>query len=240
MSTINLSKKPKINLSKGQTICLTKTGESSSEKLNKVFFGASWKGKRRVDLDASLICYDADLNIIETIYYGNKGSHNLSIQHSGDDLYGGHTNDADNETISITLNSVQSNVKYIVATLNSFSGQSFDSLSTITARIYSGKLGEPEEVLCAYTLTDNKLFKDKKAIVLGYFIRNSIWEFKADGRTSRDTRIGSIINGIAKDAISSERSIIYESTPHYEMAPVNIPSNKSWFSKIIDCILNIF
>ena len=65
MSTINLSKKPKINLSKGQTICLTKTGESSSEKLNKVFFGASWKGKRSVDLDASLICYDANFNRVK-------------------------------------------------------------------------------------------------------------------------------------------------------------------------------
>lgn len=199
---ISLSKTPKINLTKGQTINLTKDGTKDTEALLNVFFGASWGkiprlfglGSKSVDLDASLICFDKNKKVKETIYFGNRLSNNGSIRHSGDDLVGGKTADVDNETISIDLKKISNTTDYIVATLNSYSGQKFDKIPYIRLRIYTGKLGEPEEVLCAYNLENDDTFKNKTSIVLGYFYRkDSAWKFRATGSTGTSTRISGVI-----------------------------------------------
>lgn len=52
MATIDLSKKPKVILTKGAVVKLSKDGTEEGESLNKVFFGAKWgsivKGGREV------------------------------------------------------------------------------------------------------------------------------------------------------------------------------------------------
>lgn len=69
-------------------------------------------------------------------------------------------------------------------------------------RIYTGRAGRSDEVLCAYNLENNATFKGKEAIVLGYFYRSGNgWKFKADGTTSKETSIGNIARGTALEVI---------------------------------------
>lgn len=157
-----------------------------------------------VDLDASLLLYDSNKSLIDTVYFGHKRSNDGAISHSGDDLHGtaGSEKEADNETISIDLTRVTSRAQFIVAILNSYQHHKFDQIPYMKLRIYTGRAGRPDEVLCAYNLENNDTFKGKEAIVLGYFYRSGNgWKFKADGTTSKETSIGSIARGTALEVV---------------------------------------
>lgn len=232
MATVDLSKSPKVNLTKGQTVNLTKDGTENTSKLTKVFFGAKWgsivRGHKEVkggflrkllgkveevfvadttesvDLDASLLLYKDHNTVIETIYFGHKVANNGSIKHSGDDLTGTHGSEKeqDNETISIDLEKVDSRVNYIVAILNSYQHHKFNQIPYMKLRIYTGRAGKPDEVLCAYNLENNESFNGKEAVILGYFYRcEGGWKFRADGTTSTETSIGAIARGTAREVI---------------------------------------
>lgn len=219
---LNISKTPKINLTKGQSINLTKDGTEGTSNLDKVFFGANWgaikKGNKSffsklfgsdddveaVDLDASLLLYDDNNKLLEKVYFGHKVSQLGSIRHSGDDLTGdeGEPDDSDNETITIGLNSIDKKVTKVVAILNSYTHQTFDEIPYIGLRIYTGKVNDPDEVLCAYNLANDDSFAGKEAIVLGHFYRsNSGWLFKADGITSKARSIDEISKTDAKSVL---------------------------------------
>ncbi len=232
MAIVDLSKAPKVNLTKGQTVNLTKDGTSNTANLTNVFFGAKWgsivRGHKEVkdnflrkllgkveevfvpdmnesvDLDASLLLYDDNKSLVDTVYFGHKRSNDGAISHSGDDLHGtaGSEREADNETISIDLTRVTSRTKFIVAILNSYRHHKFDEIPYMKLRIYTGRAGRPDEVLCAYNLENDSTFKGKEAMVLGYFYRSGDgWKFKADGTTSKETSISAIAQGTALEVI---------------------------------------
>lgn len=233
MATVNLSKVPRVNLTKGQTVHLTKDGTDNTVGLSQIYFGAKWgsiihgqqpvKGgflKRLftrvsnalveatsvedVDLDASLLLYDDKCKCVDVVYFGQKMSRDCAIKHSGDDLTGtaGSERDQDNETISINLPKITSKVNYIVAILNSYRHHKFDEIPYMKLRIYTGKLGKPEEILCAYDVQNNESFKGKEAIVLGHFYRTAAgWKFQADGTTSSERSISEIAQGSALNIV---------------------------------------
>lgn len=230
MATVNLNKVPKVNLTKGQTVNLTKDGTSSTSNLTQVFFGAKWgsiihktiKGgflrklfgkveevmstPESVDLDASLLIYDKNKNLIDSVYFGHKMSRDGAILHSGDDLTGtvGDEKENDNETISIDLSAISHKAQYIVAILNSYRHHKFDEIPYMKLRIYTGRAGIPDEILCAYNLENNDSFKGKEAIILGYFYRSDNgWKFKADGTTSNESSIRCIADGTALTVINN-------------------------------------
>ena len=157
-----------------------------------------------VDLDASLLLYDSNKSLIDAVYFGHRHSNDGAISHSGDDLHGtsGSEQEQDNETISIDLTRVTSRAQFIVAILNSYQHHKFDQIPYMKLRIYTGRAGRPEEVLCAYNLENNSSFIGKEAIVLGYFYRSGNgWKFKADGTTSKETSISAIARGSALEVI---------------------------------------
>lgn len=252
MSTIDLSKKPKINLTKGnQVINLTKDGTANTEKLHKVFFGISWTGMGGADLDASIICYSRNKQYEDMIYYGQQISKDGSIQHSGDDLHGGKTSEADNETIYISLDDVSSKISYLAVVLNVYRGPSFSNLKNLTSRIYTGRAGKPDEILCSYDLKSkdsNIDLNNKYAVVFGYFYRaGNGWKFQTSDLTSKDMRLSNIKSGIAKRALGIEtHHEIDEPIPTlYHMDSTYRPNypqseNKGFISSVVDFIKNLF
>lgn len=236
MANVNLKKIPKVTLTKNQVVCLTKDGGEDSEVLHKVYFGANWSAIRHyrtenytpgfigrllgrksevrevtdfiedVDLDATVLIYDKNYYLIDTVYYGHLSSICGAIRHSGDDLKGDQNGDdgMDNETISINLDMINPKAKYLVTVLNSYRHHKFDEIPHIGLRIYTGRLGKPDEVLAAYRLDNNPEFNDKEAIVLGYFYKSdgsSRWKFKADGTVTKERSIKDISKGSAISAI---------------------------------------
>jgi len=150
-----------ISLAKGQTVSLEKeTG------LTKVFMGCGWDpaqpkkkgffgsllgggGAEDIDLDASVIVFDEAKAAIDLVWFKQLKSQDGSIQHSGDNLTG--EGDGDDETIHVDLSKLDPRAKFLVFTVNSFRGQTFDEVDNAFARLVDGS---KKNEICRYTLTE--------------------------------------------------------------------------------------
>jgi len=131
-----------VSLSKGQKISLDKEAGST---LTKITMGLGWdaiKSKglfgfgsktETVDLDASCVMFDEANNAIDTVWFRQLKSKDGSIVHTGDNRTG--AGDGDDEQIVVDLSQVPANVKSLVFTVNSFTGQSFSQVQNAYCRI---------------------------------------------------------------------------------------------------------
>lgn len=207
---VNLRKQPKVQLVKGQNICLTKTAQKDGEQLEYAFVGANWECLENglsVDLDSSILVFDENKNLIDKVYYGNLSSGDGAIRHSGDDREGDKFgNDGlDNEVITINFKRLTARAAYLVSILNNYTQQRFGSIPNIELRIYtneSGKKNDVGDVIASYKLDNNKEYDKCKAIVLGHFYKhNGVWKFSVDGEGTTDSSISEMAKGIAKEVL---------------------------------------
>lgn len=122
---------------KGQSIQLK---SKSGAQLTNVAVGLGWGKKKQkgffggikevgVDLDASCILYGGDKAAIDnTIWFGNLQSRDGSVQHTGDDLVGGGSENEPNEVINVNLSNLPGHVEVIVFVVNSYSGETFEGV----------------------------------------------------------------------------------------------------------------
>jgi len=131
-----------INLQKGQKISLDK---EAGVKLTNIIMGLGWdpvktKGflgfgskTQEVDLDASCILFDEQGKQTDAAWFRQLKSKDGSIVHTGDNRTG--AGDGDDEQITVDLTRVPANVKSLVFTVNSFTGQNFSQIENATCRI---------------------------------------------------------------------------------------------------------
>ena len=186
-----------IRLEKGQRINLEKTNGS---KLTNICVGVNWGAivKKRwfggtstvaVDLDASCGEFDANGNLIDTVYFGHLRSNDGAIRHSGDDLVGDTNGDdgLDNEVITVDLTKLDPRVEKIAFVLNSFRGQDFKSIPFASIRIYEGTPSQVKEVFATYDIANDPTFAGNVSMVMGVFYkRNGEWKFNAIGVPTSD------------------------------------------------------
>jgi len=155
-----------INLQKGQKISLSK---ESGGNLNKVVMGLGWDAKASggksgglfgglfgggsaagdsIDLDASCVLFDDNNKVVDTVYFGHLKSKDGSIVHTGDNRTG--AGDGDDEQIIVELDKVPANVKSLVFTVNSFTGQTFDSVENAYCRLVDSS---SKQEIARYTLS---------------------------------------------------------------------------------------
>ncbi|MFD1833247.1 TerD family protein [Streptomyces desertarenae] len=146
---INLDK-GRVDLRKHQTVSLVKGGRPL---LSSVRMGLGWEPAFRgkdVDLDASVIAYDARRKKIDNCYFGRLAILNGTIQHSGDNLTG--EGAGDDESITVHLGGLPPEVTGLVFTVNSFSGQRFTEVAKAYCRLLDAATGEE---LVRFDLTDS-------------------------------------------------------------------------------------
>lgn len=131
-----------LNLQKGQKISLDK---EAGVKLTNITMGLAWdpvksKGlfgfgskNQEVDLDASCILFDDQGRQADAAWFRQLKSRDGSIVHNGDNRTG--AGDGDDEQISVDLTRVPANIKSLVFTVNSFTGQNFSQVENATCRI---------------------------------------------------------------------------------------------------------
>jgi tellurium resistance protein TerZ len=131
-----------LNLQKGQKISLDK---EAGVKLTNITMGLGWdpvktKGifgfgskTQEVDLDASCILFDDQGKQADAAWFRQLKSKDGSIVHNGDNRTG--AGDGDDEQISVDLARVPANIKSLVFTVNSFTGQNFSQIENATCRI---------------------------------------------------------------------------------------------------------
>ncbi|WP_427004482.1 TerD family protein [Pseudarthrobacter sp. H2] len=175
-----------LSLKKGQSLSLTK---QNGESLTYIRLGLGWDSavpaKRgffgraktaEIDLDASAILFDANNELLETVFFNQLRSKDGSIQHTGDNLTG--DGDGDDETIMVNLASVSPAVKHIVFVITSYSGQTFDMVQNAFCRVIDDSVPDSPEV-ANYRLGESGRYT---AMVMAKLSRiNGTWSFHAIG-----------------------------------------------------------
>ncbi|GHI08623.1 transport-associated protein [Streptomyces cellostaticus] len=136
---INLDK-GRVSLKKNQTVSLVKGGRPL---LSVVQMGLGWEPAFRgkdIDLDASVIAYGPQRNVIDSCYFGKLTILNGAIKHSGDNLTG--EGGGDDEVITVDLGRLPQEVTGLVFTVNSFSGQKFTEVAKAYCRLVDAATGE--------------------------------------------------------------------------------------------------
>ena len=148
-----------ISLAKGQSLSLAKNNPG----LTRVFMGLGWDpvkkggflggllggGGGSIDLDASVIVFDAAKTAIETVFFRNLKSADGAIKHDGDNLTG--DGDGDDEVIHVDLSRLDPRAAHLVFTVNSFRGQSFKEVDNAVARLVDETNGRE---ICSFTLKE--------------------------------------------------------------------------------------
>ena len=138
-----------VSLQKGQKISLSKEGGG---ELTSVVMGLGWDamakkglfgfggGAQEVDLDASCLLFDENRNQLDSVWFRQLRSRDGSIQHTGDNRTG--DGDGDDEQIIVNLSSVPANVKSLIFTVNSFTGQNFSQVKNAYCRLVDKTTGK--------------------------------------------------------------------------------------------------
>ena len=129
-----------VNLTKGQKISLEKEAGGA---LTKVIMGLGWDPVKKkgffgtktteVDLDASCLMFDEGGQLLDVIWFRQLKSKDGSIVHTGDNRTG--DGDGDDEQIIVDLSRIPANVKSLIFTVNSFTGQDFSEVDNATCRM---------------------------------------------------------------------------------------------------------
>ena len=138
-----------VNLQKGQKISLEKEAGGA---LTKITMGLGWDAVKskglfgfggkapEIDLDASCILFDENNKAVDYVWFRQLKSKDGSIVHTGDNRTG--AGDGDDEQIIVDLAKVPGNVKSLVFTVNSFTGQNFSQVQNAYCRIVNAADGK--------------------------------------------------------------------------------------------------
>lgn len=185
-----------INLSKNSTISLTK----EVEKLSSITVGLGWDvakskgflasifGTASIDLDASCLLIDENLNVLDSVWYAQLKSKCKSVIHQGDNLTG--KGDGDDEKITINLTKLPNSVKYIAVTVNSFRGQTFDKVENAFCRI----LDQSSNEICRFTLNEKGGHTGIYIGLLTY--KNKEWNFTSKGVNANGSNVNQIASTV--------------------------------------------
>jgi tellurium resistance protein TerZ len=131
-----------VNLQKGQKISLDKEAGGA---LSRIVMGLGWDAIKKgglfgfgartesVDLDASCLMFDEGGRSVDVVWFRQLKSQDGSIVHTGDNRTG--AGDGDDEQIVVDLSRVPGQVKSLVFTVNSFTGQNFSQVQNAYCRI---------------------------------------------------------------------------------------------------------
>jgi tellurium resistance protein TerZ len=126
-----------ISLAKGQSIDLSKPGGAS---LRRAHMGTGWDAaktmfgrQRPIDLDASVMVFGADRQLIDQVWFRQLKSKDGAIVHTGDNRTG--QGDGDDESIIVELDKLDPRAATLVFVVNSFSGENFSKVQNAYSRL---------------------------------------------------------------------------------------------------------
>jgi len=141
-------------------------------------------GSKSIDLDASCLLFDENKQLLDAVWFRQLKSRDGSIQHTGDNLTG--DGEGDDEQIIVNLVKIPTNVRSLVFTVNSFTGQDFSSIDNAFCRIVND-INNQE--IARYNLSVQG--SHKAQIMAKVYRHNGEWKMHAigengNGRTFQD------------------------------------------------------
>lgn len=175
-----------VNLSKGQSVSLTK---SSGGSLTRVRMGLGWDAVKKrglfgsrsqsIDLDASCLLFDASGRLVDQVWFNQLRSNDGAVQHTGDNRTG--AGEGDDESIIVELGQLPAAVQTLVFVVNSFTGQNFSQIENAFCRLVDETNGNE---VARYELTGS-----------GTHNAQIMSKVSRDGAGWSMTAIGAIANG---------------------------------------------
>ncbi|MGC0421198.1 TerD family protein [Embleya sp. AB8] len=169
----------RVSLVKGGSVSLVKT---AAPALSRVVLGLGWdpaEAGASIDLDSSCVAFDANGEVLDTIWYRCLSGGGGWISHSGDNLTG--DGGGDDERISVTLDLLAPEYRGIVFTINSYSGQKFTAVKNAYCRLVDGAT---DAELVRYELSETE---PRTGVLMCALIR--------DGAAWRMTALGEFADG---------------------------------------------
>lgn len=150
--------------------------------------------KESVDLDLSVLTFDAQGQLVDRCYFGNQRPNGDVLIHTGDDRQGDDEDDGlDNERIQIkSLKLAQTRAQTAVIVLNNFTQQPFEKIPYIRLGIYDGLFGLRDKAprLIGFDLTGDKRFTGAKALIMAKMVKGAQgWELVTIGEPTPDSSI---------------------------------------------------
>lgn len=173
-----------INLEKGQRVEI--------KQLRNVAVGLGWNPNEGTgydfDLDASAFMLNSNKKTPRDeyfVFYNNPKSPDGAVESSGDDQTGGNSDGGDDETLTVDLQRVDSDIQEIVFTATIHKAeerrQNFGQVHNAYIRIYNQ---DNDEEIARYDLDED--FSIETAVEFGrLYRRGSEWKFEALGNGSK-------------------------------------------------------
>jgi tellurium resistance protein TerZ len=146
-------------------------------------------GSQEIDLDASCVMFDEQNNQTDVVWFRQLKSKDGSIIHTGDNRTG--EGDGDDEQIIVNLTTVPANVKSLVFTVNSFTGQNFSQVDNATCRIVNASNNQEVARFNLSTLGNHN-----SQIMVKLYRHNGEWKMHAIGETGNGRTFGDLISQI--------------------------------------------
>ena len=142
-------------------------------KTKNVFVGLGWDvlPGNIYDLDASIITFDTNFNVVDIVYHKNMKSSDGAIEHHGDNRTG--IGEGDDEVLSINFGLLKNNINTLAVIVNSFKGNSMVGLRSAFIRLFDRDIPIGCHVLGQGTET--------VGLLLGLFRKdtvNNMWLFQ--------------------------------------------------------------
>ena len=198
---------------KGGTIRLSDYFTSSSALPDIITLGLAWDitHGREIDLDASVICLDDSLNLLDIVNFQQLKSKDGSISHGGDEREGDAV--GFDEKIQLSLSRVHASVTYIGLVINSYSGQELDDVAKASCELFDPKTNIS---IAQYKLTSSKQLDKYTALVMGCIYRDrstNTWLFRIISEAAHGR--------IASELVDELQNFLHRNPPR----PPFIPSN---------------
>ncbi|MEO6886312.1 MAG: TerD family protein [Jatrophihabitantaceae bacterium] len=187
----------RVSLVKAQRVSLVKAGAAP---LTKVTVGLGWDpapGRRKVDLDASAIAFDAQGKKLAIVWFMHLKDFRGALVHTGDNRTG--AGDGDDEQIRVDLGAMPADVVSIVFTINSFSGQKFTDIQRAFCRLVDQDTGAE---LVRFDLSEAQ---PATGVLMAMLRRNSptTWEMRAIGEYHDGRTVKKLVDPAARHAVTA-------------------------------------
>lgn len=186
----------RVNLTKGARVSLVKRGAPA---LQRVTMGLGWdpaRGRRSIDLDASVIAFDAAGSRLGMAWFGHLKEFRGALRHAGDNLTG--RGEGDDEQIHVDLSSLPAQVSSLVFTITSYRGQKFTEVANAFCRLVDAATGQE---LVRYDLSDSQ---PASAVLMAMLRRapTGTWEMRAIGEFHNAKTVKTLVDPAARHAMA--------------------------------------
>ncbi len=197
--TINLQKGQRISLSKeapGLTRLMCGLGWDIAKRSGGGLFGMFGSSSPDYDLDASLLCLDANGKLTQqenVVFFGNLRHWSGAISHQGDNLTG--AGDGDDEVIIVDLPNIPASISKLVFVVNIYQAaerkQDFGQVENAFVRLVN--MGNNKE-LARYNLSGSEYRGMTGMVLAEVYKHNNEWKMAAIGDGVAVNGLGELVS----------------------------------------------